>query len=214
VSRRHDPDASLVERATHDLLNPIASMLGLGETLRARGSSLDDATLRSFGESIARQAARLERALRDLASASALLRDDPPVEVGDVSTADLMDAIDDERVRFDVDNGHVVRADRALLYGALKRLVDNALEHSGGEVLVRVDRRGIEVADQGTGFTPEGLEALFEPLSGGVNAKGERGPGLGLGLFIARRLVEAMGGTLTATSAPGKGSVFRIELPA
>ena len=52
-----------------------------------------------------------------------------------------------------------------------------------------------------------------EPLAPGTNARNERGRGLGFGLYIARRLLEAQGGTLTAVSSPGEGSVFRIELP-
>ena len=206
-----DPDPPLIERAAHDLLNPVASILGLAETLKARGSALDDATLRSFGDSMSRQSTRLERALKDLVRASRLLREPPRVVIDDVDIAEVAAEAAGERVRVEAGAGST-KADRVLLIDALGRLVQNALDHSSGEVLVRAAPSWFEVTDQGTGFTAEGLAASFEPLAAGTNARGERA-GLGLGLFIARRLVEAMGGTLTATSSPGQGSVFRIQLP-
>jgi signal transduction histidine kinase len=220
VNRRRpsgDDDRSLVERAAHDLLNPISAILGLGETLRSRGASLGDEAVRSFGDSIARQATRLEQAIRDLARASLLLRALPEPETSEVPVAEIVASLAGERVTVSVPDGITVRADRALMASALARLVENALEYSAGTVEIRAGSDGsvwIEVADGGTGFTEEALREAFEPLAAGSNARNERGGGLGLGLFIARKLVEAHGGTLTATSAPGEGSVFRIELPA
>jgi signal transduction histidine kinase len=211
-----DEDASLIERATHDLLNPIASLLGLGETLASRGADLDDATLRSFGTSVARQAGRLEAAVRDLARAAMLGRGDLPVSPAEVSVTGIVSDLASERVRVDAPDGLTASADAGLLSDALTRLVGNALQFSGAEVSVRAGRNGgpwIEVEDRGTGFTDESLAQAFEPLSAGANTRNDRG-GLGLGLYIARRLVEAQGGTLTARSTPGEGSVFRIELPA
>lgn len=213
VSRPDADDESLLERATHDLLNPVASILGLGETLRSRGASLDDATLRKFGASISRQSARLEAAVRDLIRATRLMRGDLEVTVGTVGLDSIVAAVHSERVRVDVPADATVSAEPLILAEVLVKLVDNALEHSSEEVVVRGGPGWIEVADRGTGFNEEGLARAFEPLSGGANVRGERGSGLGLGLFIARRLVEAMGGTLTAKSVAGEGSTFRIELP-
>jgi two-component system, OmpR family, sensor histidine kinase BaeS len=210
-SRSDDDDRSLVERATHDLLNPVSSLLGFGETLRTRGASLGDDTIRSFGESIARQAARLQHSIRDLSLASRLLRERQAVEIADVPVAELVAVT--ERVTVDVPDGLRVRADRDALAEAIGRLVANALAFSDTGVTLRAGAGWIEVADGGTGFAPEGLASAFEPLSAGTNARNERADGVGLGLFIARKLVEAQGGTLTATSAPGEGSVFRIDLP-
>ena len=217
VSRNHSDDGpderSLVERAQHDLLNPISSILGLGETLRMRGSDLDDATIRSFGESVARQATRLEAMIRDLGRATRLLREEVTAPVSDVSVAEVVGAVVSERVRADVPAGLTVRADPDLLGDVLRRLVANALEYSTGEVVVTAAVGFIEVSDHGPGFTGEALEGAFDPLNAGSNTRNERGAGLGLGLFIARKLVEAQGGRLSARSAPGEGSTFRIDLP-
>jgi signal transduction histidine kinase len=203
-----------VERSTHDLLNPISSILGFGETLRARGESLGDETIRSFGASIARQAARLEGAIRDLGLVSRLLRETPVAHPIDFDLKTMLVAAAPDRVRVEAPAGVIVAADQDLLEGALGRLIANALEFSEGEVVVRAGEGWIEVADTGIGFEPDGLSRAFEPFAAGANARNERGPGLGLGLYIARRLIEAQGGRLTATSDAGRGSVFRIALGA
>jgi len=215
-SRSDDDDRSLLERATHDLLNPVSSLLGFGETIRARGASLGDDTIRQFGGSIARQAARLETAIHDLGIASRLLRRAPQPEPADLSLSTVLSAHASDRVHVEAPADLNVRADGDLLTDAIARLVANALEFSDGDVTIRAGRDHdvwIEIADTGTGFAPEALRGAFEPLTAGRNARNERGAGLGLGLFIARRFIEAQGGTLSATSAPGEGSVFRIMLP-
>jgi two-component system sensor histidine kinase BaeS len=145
-----------------------------------------------------------------------LARGDLPVKRSEVSLSEILSELTAERVRVEAPDGLTAFADAELLSDALARLVSNALQFSGAEVSVRAGRTGgpwIEVEDRGTGFTEEGLARAFEPLSAGSNTRNDRG-GLGLGLFIARRLVEAQGGTLTARSTPGEGSVFRIEFPA
>ena len=189
VSRPHDDDGSLLEQATHDLLNPVSSMLGLAETIRARGASLGDEILKQFGESIARQSIRLEAGIRDLIRATRLERRDPGVSIQGVTLADVVAGASAERVRVSVSPDAQVQADPVLLADAVRRLIDNALEFSSGEVVVSEGDGWIEIADQGTGFTAEGLAGAFEPLSAGANATGERSSGLGLGLYFARRLV-------------------------
>lgn len=103
---------------------------------------------------------------------------------------------------------------------ALENLLGNAIKHSpkGKAVLIRIrtemDAESaqrmalIEVMDQGPGVPPELLPSLFARF-----AKGRHSKGLGLGLYLAKRIVEAHGGTLTVHSPPGQGASFRIRLP-
>jgi len=209
-------DRSLIERAVHDLLNPVSAVLGLGETLRSRGASLGDEAIRSFGESITRQASRLEDAIRDLSRAARLMRGGPDVAAQDVSAREVLQPFAADRVTVEVEPGTRLHADPVLIAEAVRRLVSNALAFSTGPVRISAGGGGegswIEVADHGTGFAEGALDTAFEPLTPGTNTRNERGTGLGLGLYIARGLVEAHGGTLTATSVPGEGSVFRIQL--
>ena len=104
----------------------------------------------------------------------------------------------------------------------LLNLVGNALkftERGTVEVEVKVVRQGsaaallrISVHDTGIGIPPEELPALFEKFARGRPSDGRPRGGTGLGLTIAREIVERMGGTLTATSRPGVGSSFHAEI--
>ncbi|GAB7549096.1 hypothetical protein CS8_087980 [Cupriavidus sp. 8B] len=112
-----------------------------------------------------------------------------------------------------------VRADRTRLKQILLNLLSNAIKYNReqGSVDVQVTttehRVCVSVHDTGAGLTPERLAQLFQPF----NRLGhEAGPveGTGIGLVVARRLAELMGGTIDVESTPGVGSVFRVELPA
>ena len=72
----------------------------------------------------------------------------------------------------------------------------------------------LEVSDNGVGIVPADLEAIFEPFFRASDEVTRRTPGTGIGLFVAREIVNAHGGRLTAASpGPGKGSTFRLSLP-
>ena len=109
-----------------------------------------------------------------------------------------------------------VSADEAQLELALLNLVTNSVDalRQGGSIVVSVTAPGrlvrVEVADTGPGISPEVLPRLFQPW---VTTK-QPGQGTGLGLSITREVVESHGGTIVATSRPGSGAVFVIELPA
>ena len=112
-------------------------------------------------------------------------------------------------------------ADEARLRQVLANLLDNAVRHtpSGGSIAARSgtqdDGAGwIEVRDTGEGIPAEDLPHIFDRFYRGTDASGRKTRGSGLGLAIARALIEAMKGSLHATSTPGEGSAFRIELPA
>ena len=69
----------------------------------------------------------------------------------------------------------------------------------------------VAVSDQGIGMSPEDLKGLFVPFQRAGNAK-QRAPGVGLGLSVSRRIIEAHGGRIEVESQPGRGSVFRVHL--
>lgn len=107
-----------------------------------------------------------------------------------------------------------VRAHAAELREVLVNLVMNgvAAMPDGGTLTVRTraegDRVLVEVADTGTGLTPDQASAIFEPLVTG------RDSGSGLGLTVSRAIAESYGGELTVESAPGAGATFTLSLPA
>jgi two-component system sensor histidine kinase VicK len=100
-------------------------------------------------------------------------------------------------------------------------LLDNALKYSpeGGTVTVGVERKQhtveVSVADEGIGIPQADQEQIFRKFYRGAGAEARAGQsGTGLGLFIARGLVTAMGGRIWVESREGEGSTFAFELPA
>jgi signal transduction histidine kinase len=113
-----------------------------------------------------------------------------------------------------------VRSDRMKLDRILANLVGNAIKFTaqgGVTVTASVNDDGtvlLEVADTGRGIAANALERIFEEFSQVDEVKRDPQRGWGLGLAICRRLAGALGGRIEATSEPGNGSVFRVELPA
>ena len=116
-------------------------------------------------------------------------------------------------------DGVAAQADADRLAQVLSNLVRNAINYTpeGGVVSIRVqnaeaDRVLVAVSDTGIGIAPEDLDHVFDRFYRADGSRARASGGFGLGLSIARELVEAMGGSLTATSEPGLGSTFWISL--
>lgn len=113
----------------------------------------------------------------------------------------------------------VIEADEARLEQVLVNLLENARKYSPEQQPVRVvvQARGgaavVSVEDRGIGIPPEELERIFERFHRASNIDRRSFSGLGLGLHIARQIVEAHGGALSANSTPGQGSTFTLTLP-
>lgn len=113
-------------------------------------------------------------------------------------------------------------ADPVRLRQAIGNLVSNAVRHtpSGGTVTLRAYGSGagdavlVDVSDTGTGIPAEDLAHVFDRFWRGEKSRSRRTGGSGLGLAIVRKLTEAHGGSATAVSVPGEGSVFTLRLPA
>jgi PAS domain S-box-containing protein len=106
--------------------------------------------------------------------------------------------------------------DRVRLEQVVTNLLSNALKYGAGKpVHVRVEadeaHARLVVADEGIGISPESLPRLFHRFERAVSER--HYGGLGLGLYITRQIVEALGGTVSVQSTPGAGSTFTVELP-
>jgi len=111
-----------------------------------------------------------------------------------------------------------LRTDAVKVRMVLKNLVGNAVKFTErGAVRVSADRRGesvrLTVSDTGIGIPSEELPHLFEPFRQAHGHVSRRAGGAGLGLYIVRRLVDLLGGTIAVESALGRGTTFAIELP-
>jgi signal transduction histidine kinase len=112
-----------------------------------------------------------------------------------------------------------VIGDEDALLTILGNLLSNAIRYTpeGGEITVRhwsdADRAWVEVKDNGIGMTPQQQAHIFEWFYRAPEARQVESQGMGLGLALVHRLLEALGGRIEVDSSPGSGSVFRACLP-
>ena len=197
----------------HELRNPLASLKGHAQLVLER--TAPDARGYKNAERVVREAERLEtltRQILDFAKTGA-------VDRADVSPAELLrgaaDQVADPRVTVDASAAPPTWAlDRSRMEQVLVNLLKNAAQASpeGAAIDARCAAVGgalvFTVRDRGPGFPPGEAEAVFEPF------RTHKVQGTGLGLPIARRIVEAHGGRIEALDAPDGGAVVRVTLPA
>ncbi|MBL0698909.1 CHASE domain-containing protein [Comamonas sp. JC664] len=215
--------------AAHELRTPLTS-LKLQFQLLYRGlrggNTPDLEKLQQRLESCERQTTRLTTLVDSLLDVSRLARGRlelnlEPLSLDEV-TQEAARRFETEAqsagVRLTVDTPRAVtgRWDRMRLEQVITNLLSNALKYGhGAPVDVRVDSDGthatLEVKDHGIGMSTEDAQRIFGRFERAVSSR--HYGGLGLGLFITRQLVEALGGHITVTSAPGQGSTFTVVLP-
>ena len=215
--------------ASHELRTPLTSLGlqldGLRSSL-SRSGPLDPERLEVKADAARRQVRRLGALVAELLDVSRLADGEVPVEAeeGDlVATARAVTerfAPDAARVRSALrlvaPDSVRARFDPVRVEQALTHVVANALKYGAGKpVDVVVQRDGgtvrVLVRDRGIGIDPDARERIFGRFERAVSSR--HYGGLGLGLFLARRIVEAHGGRIAVVSAPGEGATFAVELP-
>jgi signal transduction histidine kinase/ActR/RegA family two-component response regulator len=212
---------------SHELRAPVTTMLLWERVLREHH---DPATRAQALDAIRQSALAQSRLVGDLldvarAVSGKLYVDMRPVAVGELITGALEAALPAALAKgillsHKVTRSAVVAGDVARLRQVLDNLLANAIKFTdrGGRVMLATRREDsmliIDVQDTGRGIAPEFLERIFEPFHQAEDALTRRHGGLGLGLAIARQLVQLHGGTLVATSAgAGRGATMTIRLP-
>lgn len=214
---------TMVSDIAHELRTPLSNIRGWLEAAEDGVAARDGALITSLLE----EALLLQHIVDDLqdlamADAGTLRLNHEPVRIADVlgQVVTAHRARADVTLSADVDPDLVVDADPVRLRQAVGNLVANALRHtpSGGRVTVTGRRADdqvvITVADTGTGISETDLPHVFDRFWRAEKSRTRQTGGSGLGLAITRKLVEAHGGTITATSQPGAGSTFTVHLPA
>ena len=219
--------ADFVSLVSHELRAPMASVIGCAVTLRARWRELNADQRESFLALIEQETGRLSTLIGDVLDTSRIEAGTFSYSFGDVDLAELLRetaamvslGTDEVTVNTTVlDPLPAVRGDRDRLRQLLVNLLSNAAKYTvaGDEIEVRATADNgsvvVSVADNGPGIALEQQRLIFEKF-GRVNAGGRSKPGAGLGLFIARSIAEAHGGSLEVHSEPGGGATFTIRLP-
>ncbi|GAB3876030.1 DUF4118 domain-containing protein [Terrabacter terrigena] len=213
---------TLLAAVSHDLRTPLASIKAGVSTLRQAGLTLSTDDEAELLESVEESADRLDALIGNLLDLSRL-------ETGTVRphshSVDLLDAVVStvrttsapSRVDLDLESDlPPVRVDLGLLDRVLANVVENALRHSGAaDVRVTAGRIGdtvqLRVVDRGPGVDDADKDRIFAAFQRLGDAP--RGDGLGLGLAVARGLMNVMGGALVPEDTPGGGLTMVLELP-
>ncbi len=215
----------LITVLAHDLRNFMSPIGGRLQLLRRRAEADGRPADRSDAEAALAAVHRLNRMTTDMLDVSridhGLFSFTPePTELGNAARA-VAKALStpEHAILVDASEEVMVSADPARVAQCLENLISNAVSHSPREapVTVLVRKRSekdletgmVEVIDEGPGIAPEVLPRIFDRFAAGPGSVG-----LGLGLYLAQRIAVAHGGELTVESRPGKGSRFRLQLPA
>ena len=213
---------ALLAAVSHDLRTPLASIKASVSSLRQTDVEWSEADEADLLATIEQNADRLDALIGNLLDMSRLhtgslqpfLRPTAIDEVAPVAAGGLDDSL---RLEMAVPDGFpLVLADPGLLERVLANLFSNALRYSPAgrppELHAVLDGGTVrlEVADHGPGVPDELKERIFEPFE----RVGDRHPGVGLGLAVARGFAEAMGGRIGAFDTPGGGLTVRVTLPA
>jgi len=197
----------------HELRTPLTALMGEASLLADHLDRMPPEARRP-AELLIADVGRLRKLVEDLMEISRFDAGAESVHAEEVDVAALVGATVrargwDDRVRLEGD-GLRVTSDPRRLERIVANLVDNALEHGGSSVSVRIGENEIEVADDGPGIASEHLPHVFERF---YKADASRSSsGTGLGLAIARENAILLGGELEVASEPGRGTRFTLRL--
>ncbi len=218
---------------SHELRTPLTSVVGLSELLASKEFSAEQ--VKGMLWEIHLHARRMAELVNQLLDSSRLEGERIAMEVQPVCLVEIAEKVIEEARG--LTNSHsfelwtdenLPRAmvDRHWVSRVFHNLITNAVKYSpdGGRVVVRIGRVSasgkegkpwlkVAVSDQGVGIPAEQRELIFEKFRRGDDEIVRRIRGTGLGLYIAKRVVEAHGGKIWVDSAPGQGSTFYFTLP-
>jgi signal transduction histidine kinase len=220
--------SDFVAIASHELRTPLTAIHGYVTTLARRFDQLPAEEVQRFLETISRQSERMARLVEDLLlvsriEAGTIRINLLPVHLGALleGTVESLGPEERSRVRLEVaEPPGPVGLDPDRLAQVLRNLIGNALKFSppASPVFVKAAIQNSElrlsITDRGVGIPPEHLPHIFDRFHQAGAVLTRQAEGAGLGLYITKRLVEAMGGRIDVSSNLGLGSTFEIRLPA
>jgi PAS domain S-box-containing protein len=227
AQEREQMHADFVASVSHELRTPLTSILGFADTVLARSPGTEQQ--RRFVEIIRDEAERLRRLIDALLDLRKVSERATTPELDDVDLAELLEEqverfaerTSEHELVLDLANGPlVVRGERGRLEQVVVNLLSNAVKYSpdGGRVTVRGARFDatvrVDVSDRGLGIPAAQQDQIFVKFFRVDSPDRQTITGSGLGLALAREIVEAHGGAIGFESAEGRGSTFHFNLPA
>lgn len=227
VREAYEKQRQFAADASHELRTPLAVVLASADLLRS-DPSITSPFLKQVIEDVRDEVKKMTKLVGDLltvARTDGRANQLKPVRMDLVAAAqqtvrimrpfaEKKDIVIDEQLPKSAE----IYADEQKIRQIILILVDNAVkytpEHGRISVAIREERGGVQlsVADTGIGIAPADQERIFDRFYRVDKARSRRMGGNGLGLAIAREIVEAHGGTITVESTPGKGTTFRVHL--
>jgi len=228
VREAEELKSTFISIISHELKTPVSIIKGYAGTLRREDATWDVATVREIAAIIEEEADRLTELIDNLLDASRLQAGALELQFVEVALDELAERVAD-RFRLQTDRHFIVvdfppdfpliQGDPRRLEQVLANLVSNAIKYSPQGGMIRISGRAtpreviVTVTDEGVGIPPEEQERIFERFYRTSQAIARQTPGTGLGLYLARAIVEAHGGRIWVESAPGRGSAFSFSIP-
>jgi PAS domain S-box-containing protein len=230
VTRAHEVERlkdDFVATVSHELRTPLTPIKGFAATLVESGDSLSAADRATAAKSILKQAEHLERLVVNLLDAAKLERGiegdghDSIINVHSIAeriATDFRAAHPDRAIVLDGEADCRARGDELFVGQILSNLVSNAIKYAPAEEPIEVrlsTQEGgvtVSVTDRGPGIPPSEVDRIFDRFHRLGNVLTRAAGGTGLGLYIARQLAAAVGGTITVASELGVGSTFTLHL--
>jgi PAS domain S-box-containing protein len=217
--------------ASHELKTPLTplqlKLAALERDLRRRGiASEQDAQFLRHLEMTQRQVRKMAALVGELLDVSRLSQGRLSLDLAETDLGEVLREVVAQftpeaarvgsELRVEADTQLLGRWDRLRLEQVVGNLLSNAIRYGPGRPIhTRVERQGnqalLTVRDEGIGIAPEAQERIFGRFERAVSER--HYGGLGLGLYITRRIVEALGGTIRVRSQQGEGATFTVELP-
>jgi two-component system sensor histidine kinase MtrB len=227
LSRQQEDQLAFLAGVAHDLRNPLSALKMSTALADPSQSEASPERIQKMLVLVRRQVERLDRMVGDLLDSTRIEAGRLELQLEERDARELAHAVVElylstgpsHELSLSIPEAPVhLRCDGARIEQVLNNLVSNALKYSpaGTRVEITVRQQGEEallsVSDQGIGISAEEQRYLFTPFRRSPGAR-QRASGAGIGLSVARRIVEAHGGLIEVDSQPGQGSVFRIRLP-
>ncbi|MGA2111156.1 MAG: ATP-binding protein [Anaerolineales bacterium] len=219
--------STFISIISHELKTPVALIKGYASTLRREDARWDPATIQDALSVIEQESDHLTSLIQDLLDASRLQAGGLELNVGEVKLDELASRLAERfstqspRHRFQVhfpDKFPVILGDEERLSQVISNLLSNAIKYSPPSTEVEIrgqvepDQVLVTVSDQGPGIDPQDLPHVFDRFYRALDAA-RKTPGAGLGLYLARAVVEAHGGRIWADNEPQHGTRISFAIP-